>query len=183
MALVNLATQGDPEAFGQLYDQHLPKVYRFIAARVSSRHLAEDLTSETFTRALRSIGSFRWREVDFGAWLTTIARNLITDYYRSCQHRREVVATELPDQRLPDQPTHDESPEDRALMVGVHQMLATAFAGLPAEQRNCLRMRFVHGLSIVETAQELGRSPGAVKQLQLRAVRRLGRALPSDPGP
>ncbi|MGH3812171.1 MAG: sigma-70 family RNA polymerase sigma factor [Pseudonocardiaceae bacterium] len=182
VALVDLARDGDAEAFGQLYDHHVTKVYRYVAARVGSRPLAEDLTSETFTRALRSIATFRWQHTDFGAWLTTIARNLITDHYRSCRHRLEVVATELPDSQLPDNPSTDQdSPEDAVLASLRRELLVTAFGELPEEQQDCLRMRFVHQLSIAQTAHQLDRSPGAVKQLQLRAIRRLARSLPTDP--
>ncbi|MGH3423136.1 MAG: sigma-70 family RNA polymerase sigma factor, partial [Nocardioidaceae bacterium] len=91
-ALVDLACKGDAEAFGQLYDHYLPGVFRFVYYRVSSRTLAEDLTSETFTRALRSIGKFRWQGKDFGAWLTTIARNLVADHFKSSRQRLEIVA-------------------------------------------------------------------------------------------
>jgi RNA polymerase sigma-70 factor (ECF subfamily) len=83
IALVELARGGDAEAFGLLYDPYQPAVYRFLAYRLGSATLAEDLTSETFVRALRSISSFRWQGKDFGAWLMTIARNLATDHVKS----------------------------------------------------------------------------------------------------
>jgi len=175
MALVDLACAGDAEAFGQLYDHYLPGIYRFVYYRVGSRSLAEDLTSETFTRALRSVSRFQWQGKDFGAWLTTIARNLVTDHYRSSRSRLEIV-TDV----VPESPSTTANPEDEALGTLTSVALMDAVAGLPPEQRDCLLMRFVQGLSITQTATALGRSEGAVKQLQLRAVRKLARVLPRE---
>jgi RNA polymerase sigma-70 factor (ECF subfamily) len=173
VALVRLSQQGDAEAFGQLYDRYVDGVYRFCYHRVSSVSLAEDLTSETFFRALRGIGAFRWQGRDFGAWLTTIARNLVTDHYKSSRSRLETVSAELPE-------TGDlrPGPEDEALTHLTNAALGQALRRLPAEQRDCVVMRFLQGLSIAETAEVLVRSEGAVKQLQLRAVRNLAKWLP-----
>ena len=172
-ALVDLACGGDAEAFGQLYDHYLPGIFRFVYYRVSSRQLAEDITSEAFTRALRSIAKFRWQGKDFGAWLTTIARNLITDHFKSSRSRLEIVADEVPEtgRAAP-------SPEDELLKTITSSLLMEAVRSLPDEQRDCLLMRFVEGLSIAQTAAAMGRSDGAVKQLQLRAVRKLAREIP-----
>jgi len=79
--LVRRAQDGDADAFGSLYDRYAEGIYRFCYHRTTSVALAEDLTSETFFRALRAISTFRWQGRDFGAWLTTIARNLVTDHY------------------------------------------------------------------------------------------------------
>jgi len=81
IALVELARTGDKEAFGLLYDHYNTSVFRFLYYRTRSTSLAEDLTSETFFRALRSMNNFRWQGKDFGAWLMTIARNLATDHF------------------------------------------------------------------------------------------------------
>lgn len=174
-ALVDLACQGDAEAFGQLYDHYVAGVFKFVYARVNSRTLAEDLTSEAFTRALRSIGKFQWQGKDFGAWLTTIARNLVADHFKSSRHRLELVTDELEESQ-----DIDDSPEDEALASLTGELLLNAVRALPDEQRDCLLMRFVQGMSIAQTAQALGRSDGAIKQLQLRAVRRLARELPKE---
>lgn len=175
IALVELARGGDHAAFGKLYDHYAPSVHRFLYYRVGSVQLAEDLTSETFFRALRSMSSFRWQGKDFGAWLTTIARNLTIDHFKASRTRLE-------------QPTEDlgtldstaEGPESAVLSSLTNEALLAALQELPTEQRECLVMRFLQGLSIAETAEVLGRSPGAVKQLQLRGVRNLAKALPED---
>src|SRR6478609_5654109 len=95
--LVLRAKTGDADAFGTLYDRYLDLVYRYIYFRVGSHPLAEDLTSETFLRALRRIADFTWQGRDFGAWLVTIARNLITDHFKSGRYRLEVSTAEVID--------------------------------------------------------------------------------------
>jgi RNA polymerase sigma-70 factor (ECF subfamily) len=173
IALVELARGGDPEAFGQLYDHYHVSVYRFVYYRVGAVALAEDLTSETFFRALRSMGSFRWQGKDFGAWLMTIARNLTTDHFKAGRTRLEYTQEDMT--------PHDEAtegPESSVLASLTNQTLLAALTELPHEQQECLIMRFLQGLSIAETAKVLGRSDGAVKQLQLRAVRNLAKLMP-----
>jgi RNA polymerase sigma-70 factor (ECF subfamily) len=174
-ALVDRAQAGDSEAFGELYDEYSLAVYRYVYARVSSPALAEDLTSETFVRALRALGSFRWQGRDFGAWLVTIARNLITDHFKSGRVRLESPTDEIE--------THDsetQGPEVDVLTQATADVLRRCVAELPAEQRECLTMRFFAGMSIAETARALDKSEGAVKQLQLRAVRQLAKVVPKD---
>lgn len=174
-ALVDLARDGDAEAFGQLYDHYMRGVYRFVRARIGDAQLAEDLTAETFFRALRSIGGYTWQGRDFGAWLTTIARNLVADHYKSSRVRLELATEEIPEETrvVPDT-------AETALVGLTNEVLWRALSSLRADQQECLVMRFLQGLSIAETALALGRSEGAVKQLQLRAVRNLARTLPQE---
>jgi RNA polymerase sigma-70 factor, ECF subfamily len=173
VALVELARGGDAEAFGQLYDHYRTRVYRFVYYRVGSTALAEDLTSETFFRALRSMGSFQWQGKDFGAWLMTIARNLTTDHFKAGKTRLELATDDMT--------AHDgttDGPETHVLSSLTNHALLAALKELPHEQQECLIMRFLQGLSIAETALVLDRSPGAVKQLQLRGIRGLAKLLP-----
>jgi len=174
-ALVELARDGDAEAFGQLYDHYVSGVFRFIYYRVGSRQLAEDLTSETFVRGLKAIQRFTWQGKDFGAWLTTIARNLIADHFKSSRSRLEIVSDDIPEGRVPARST-----EEDVLALISNEMLFEAVNSLPPEQRDCILMRFIQGMSIAETAAALKRSEGAIKQLQLRAVRSLAKRVPSD---
>jgi len=171
-ALVDLARGGDTEAFGQLYDHYVTGVYRLAYYRLGSKQLAEDITAETFVRALRSISSFTWQGKDFGAWLTTIARNLITDHYKSSRQRLELVVDAVPERS-----DAGPGPEAEVLASLSSAHLMRAVQALPPEQRDCVLMRFMEGLSIAETAQVLDRSEGAIKQLQLRAVRNLAKSL------
>ena len=174
-ALVDLAREGDAEAFGQLYDHYVSGIFRFIYYRVGSQQLAEDLTSETFVRGLRAIQRFSWQGKDFGAWLTTIARNLVVDHFKSGRARLEIVSDDVPEG-----PQTAPSTEDDVMSLLSNEMLFAAVAQLPTEQRECVLMRFIQGLSIAQTAAALGRTEGAIKQLQLRAVRNLAKKMPED---
>jgi RNA polymerase sigma-70 factor, ECF subfamily len=173
IALVELARQGDADAFGLLYDHYHSSVYRFLFYRTRSTTLAEDLTSETFFRALRSMNNFRWQGKDFGAWLMTIARNLATDHFKAGRTRLELTTEDM---SLHDDAT--DGPEGAVIAGITNEILMRALTDLPAEQRDCLVMRFLQGMSIAETAAVLGRSDGAVKQLQLRGVRNLAKLMP-----
>jgi RNA polymerase sigma-70 factor, ECF subfamily len=173
IALVELARQGDADAFGLLYDHYQSSVYRFLFYRTRNGTLAEDLTSETFFRALRSMNNFRWQGKDFGAWLMTIARNLATDHFKAGRTRLELAKEDM---GLHDDAT--EGPEHAVLASLTNELLLKALTELPSEQKDCLIMRFLQGMSIAETAAVLGRSEGAVKQLQLRGVRNLAKLMP-----
>ncbi|WP_300681487.1 sigma-70 family RNA polymerase sigma factor [Nocardioides sp.] len=173
IALVELARRGDTDAFGLLYDHYNGAVYRFLYYRTRSQTLAEDLTSETFFRALRSMTGFRWQGKDFGAWLMTIARNLATDHFKAGRTRLEYTTEDM---GIHDDET--ESPEAEVLAGLTNEILMQALAKLPDEQRDCVVMRFLQGMSIAETATVLGRSEGAIKQLQLRGVRNLAKLMP-----
>ncbi len=116
---------------------------------------------------------FRWQGKDFGAWLMTIARNLATDHFKAGRTRLEMTTEDMG--------AHDDATEgpEAAVMVGLtNEMLLDALHRLPAEQRDCLAMRFLQGMSIAETAKVLGRTDGAIKQLQLRGVRHLAKLMP-----
>ncbi len=173
IALVELARKGDTDAFGLLYDHYSGAVYRFLYYRTRSQALAEDLTSETFFRALRSMTGFRWQGKDFGAWLMTIARNLATDHFKAGKTRLELTTEDMG--------LHDDAadgPETEVLAGLTNEILLQSLAKLPDEQRDCVVMRFLQGMSIAETAAVLGRSEGAIKQLQLRGVRNLAKLMP-----
>ncbi|PZS30059.1 MAG: RNA polymerase subunit sigma-24 [Pseudonocardiales bacterium] len=173
-AVVERAQAGDAEAFGELYDRYVDLVFRYIHFRVGSRPQAEDLTSETFTRALRRICSVTWQGRDFGAWLVTIARNLIADHYKSSRYRLEISTADMLDADRA-----EDGPEDDVLDAMTSATLLEAVKKLNAEQQECIVLRFLQGLSVAETAQAMGKNDGAIKALQYRAVRTLGRLLPS----
>ena len=175
MGLVQRAQAGDAEAFGELYDKYVDQVYRYIVYRVPSRQLAEDLTSETFLRALRRISSFTWQGRDVGAWFVTIARNLIADHYKSGRYRLELTTDDVTESgAAPVQA----GPEGEVLEAMQNKVLLEAVKQLGAEQQECVVLRFLQGLSVSETAQIMGKNDGAIKALQYRAIRTLGRLLP-----
>jgi RNA polymerase sigma-70 factor (TIGR02952 family) len=173
--LVLRARAGDAEAFGVLYDRYADLVYRFVYYRVGTHALAEDLTSETFLRALRRMSLFTWQGKDFGAWLVTIARNLVLDHFKSSRYRLEVCTGELLETDR-----WEEGPECAVLDSFTHRALFTAVRELGSEQRECVVLRFLHGLSVAETAEIMGKNTGAIKALQYRATRSLARLFPAD---
>ncbi|MFE9097798.1 ECF subfamily RNA polymerase sigma factor, BldN family [Streptomyces sp. NPDC007264] len=175
MDLVERAQAGEAEAFGRLYDQYSDTVYRYIYYRVGGRATAEDLTSETFLRALRRIGTFTWQGRDFGAWLVTIARNLVADHFKSSRFRLEVTTGEMLDAN-----EVERSPEDSVLESLSNAALLDAVRRLNPQQQECVTLRFLQGLSVAETARVMGKNEGAIKTLQYRAVRTLARLLPED---
>ncbi|MGW7521428.1 ECF subfamily RNA polymerase sigma factor, BldN family [Streptomyces sp. NPDC054796] len=175
MDLVERAQDGESEAFGRLYDQYSDTVYRYIYYRVGGRATAEDLTSETFLRALRRIGTFTWQGRDFGAWLVTIARNLVADHFKSSRFRLEVTTGEMLDAN-----EVERSPEDSVLESLSNAALLEAVRKLNPQQQECVTLRFLQGLSVAETARVMGKNEGAIKTLQYRAVRTLARLLPDD---
>jgi len=177
---VERAQAGDAEAFGELYDRYVDVVFRYVSYRVGSRQLAEDLTSETFLRALRRIGSFTWQGRDVGAWFVTIARNLVADHYKSSRYKLELTTDDVQvasggaaDRMV------EESPEHAVLEQMQNKVLLEAVKQLGSEQQECIALRFLQGLSVAETAAVMGKNEGAVKALQYRAVRALGRLLPA----
>ncbi len=171
-ALVTLAQRGDGEAFAEIYDHYVDGVYRYVFYRMGSHAVAEDLTSETFLRALRSLDSFSWQGRDIGAWFTTIARNLIADHTKSSRFRLEVPTADMRDADRADGDV-----EGEALRSLQNSELLVAMKQLKTEQQECLVLRFLQDLSVAETAEVMRRSEGAIKQLQLRAVRALAKIL------
>jgi RNA polymerase sigma-70 factor (ECF subfamily) len=177
MDIVRRAQSGDSQAFGELYDRYVDVVYRYIHYRVSSTALAEDLTSETFLRALRRITSYTWQGRDFGAWLVTIARNLIADHYKSGRYRMEVATSDLVEAGAD---RSEDGPEGEVLASLTNEVLLDAVKQLNSEQQECIALRFLQGMSVAETAQIMGKNEGAIKALQYRAVKSLSRLLPED---
>ncbi len=175
MTLVQRAQAGDAEAFGELYDRYVDQVYRYIVYRVATPQLAEDLTSETFLRALRRISSFTWQGRDVGAWFVTIARNLIADHYKSGRYRLELTTDDVAESGAAPVQV---GPEAEVLEAMQNKVLLEAVKQLNAEQQECIVLRFLQGLSVSETAQIMGKNDGAIKALQYRAIRTLGRLLP-----
>ena len=156
------AAQRDPTRFAELYEANFERVYAYVVRRVRDRHLAEDLTSEVFQAALANLARFEWRGAPFAAWLFRIAGNAIAD--RAKRAARE-HGTPSPEPGEDPEPTRERDLELARLYRQVRE--------LPADQRRVIEMRFTEDKSIREIAAQLGRSEGAVKQLQFRAVQSL----------
>lgn len=174
-ALVRRVQDGDGEAFGQLYDRYVNQVFRFIYYRVNDRALAEDFTSETFLRALRRIGTINYQGRDIGAWFMTIARNIVFDHAKSARFRLEVSTGDAIE---PGEP--EAGPETAVLAHLTNARLMAAVNRLNDEQKECIVLRFLQGLSVAETAAVMGKNDGAIKALQHRAVKRLATMVADD---
>jgi RNA polymerase sigma-70 factor (ECF subfamily) len=158
------AAQKDPSRFAGLYDANFGRVYAFVEGRVRNRAEAQDITSEVFHKALANLGSFEWRGAPFAAWLFRIAANAIAD--RSQRGARERDMSEAEDPPDIAQPPDIEKIEQRARLFRLVK-------SLPDGQRRVITLRFIEEKSIRQIARELGRSEGAVKQLQFRALENL----------
>ena len=183
-ALVALAQAGDAAAFGELYRRYSTTVYQFVLRRVGNPTVAEDLTSEAFTRALRGIRRFTWQGRDPISWFVTIASNLVRDHFRALQRHPEVVS----DVAVLRQERHDATrdtaleaePERAALNEVTGRALREAIGQLGPAQQECIRLRFFSGLSPQETAVRMGTTYRAVVSIQYRAVRALADVLPAS---
>jgi RNA polymerase sigma-70 factor (ECF subfamily) len=161
------AAQSDPAKFDALYELQFERVYAFVANRVRNRATAEDLTSEVFHRALANLPGYEWRGVPFAAWLLRIAANAIADQFKR-------AAREFPSPDDPPEPAADPDLQASELRAIEYRAQLFRLVGqLPEVQKQVVYERFVEQRSIGEIAQRLGKTPGAIKQLQLRAVQNL----------
>jgi RNA polymerase sigma-70 factor, ECF subfamily len=163
-SLVERAQAGDREALEELYLIHFDRIYSYLHLSVGNRHDAEDLTTQTFLRMLEAIGRFRWQAVPFSAWLFRIAHNLSIDHFRS---RRRVQSED----DLPEPPGQAESSAEEQAMDSIgHAGMLALIEQLSAEQRQVLTLKFLFGFANAEVAGILGKTEGAVKSLQHRAL-------------
>jgi RNA polymerase sigma-70 factor (ECF subfamily) len=161
-ALVEAAKQ-DPARFADLYDRHFDCVYAFIARRIRRREDVQDLTADVFHQALAGLGRFEWRGAPFAAWLLRIAANVVTDRGRRLAKQHSNAVSDIEEVRSAD------SLED----VEEQARLFRLVRALPTDQRSVILGRFVEARSIRDIAAQLGRTAGAVKQLQFRALKNL----------
>ena len=168
------AAQKDPSLFAELYEANFERVYAYIIRRVRERHIAEDLTSDVFHKALAHLPNFDWRGIPFGAWLLRIASNVVTDQWR--RSAKEVLVDDPPEVSV------EASAEVNLEETDHRARLFRMVDQLPAEQRRVIGMRFAEGKSIREIATEIGKTEGAVKQLQYRGLEALRAELETKPG-
>ncbi|HEV8601756.1 MAG TPA: sigma-70 family RNA polymerase sigma factor [Gaiellaceae bacterium] len=166
--LVQRAQSGDREALEELYLLHFDRIYSYLHLSVGNRHDAEDLTTQTFLKMLEAIGRFRWQAVPFSAWLFRIAHNLAMDHFRAS--RRVQAEEEVPEPR-----GAELSAEEQAIDSLGRTGMLELIERLSAEQRQVLTLKFLFGFGNAEVATVLGKTEGAVKSLQHRALGSLQR--------
>jgi RNA polymerase sigma-70 factor (ECF subfamily) len=169
--LVERAQQGDRAALEELYLAHFDRIYSYLHLSVGNRHDAEDLTNQTFVKMLESIERFQWRTVPISAWLFRIAHNLAMDHFRA--GRRWQPEEEPPEPR----DSAERSAEEAALHSIGRKSMLEMIEDLSPDQQQVLTLKFVFGFANAEVAAILGKTEGAVKSLQHRALRSLQRQL------
>ncbi len=163
-ALVARGQKGDREALEELYLIHFDRIYSYLHVSVGNRHDAEDLTTQTFLKMLEKIGSFRWRSAPFSAWLFRIAHNLAMDHFRSRRRWQ-------PEEEVPEPPGSEEpSAELEAMQTIGRESMLHLIEKLSPEQQQVLTLKFVFNFPNAEVAAILGKSEGAIKSLQHRAL-------------
>ena len=162
--LVERGQQGDRDALEELYLIHFDRIYSYLHMSVGNRHDAEDLTTQTFLKMLESIGKFRFRAAPFSAWLFRIAHNLAMDHFRAARRWQ-------PEEDVPEPIGSEElSAEDEAMHSIGRQSMLELIDELSPEQRQVLTLKFVFNFGNSEVATILGKTEGAVKSLQHRAL-------------
>ncbi|MFC1870962.1 RNA polymerase sigma factor [Chloroflexota bacterium] len=164
--LVERAVSGDADAFGRLYDMHVDRVYRHVYYRVGSTQDAEDMTQQVFLRAWQAIHRYKKTTSPFLAWLIKISHNLVVDFYRSKKDKAyldfEIAADGL-----------NSSPERLAEVNSDQNRLRKVILQLPGEQQQVILMNFIEGFSYAEIVSTLGKSEGAIRVIQHRALKKM----------
>jgi RNA polymerase sigma-70 factor, ECF subfamily len=162
--LVELAKQ-DKEAFGELYERYVTKIYNYVYYRTGNHHDAEDLTARVFFRAMAHIENYTERGVPFQAWLYRIAHNLVANWHRDKGRRKIIPLDDFVATRL-----RSEAPENQAEDKEERQQLLDCIHRLPEERQQLLTLKFVERLSNAEIGEIMDRTEGAVKSLYHRTL-------------
>ena len=169
--LVLQAQAGNSQAFGQLYDAYMERIYRFVYFRVEDQQTAEDITSQVFLKAWSNLDRFQFSRTPYLAWLYTIAHNAVIDHYRTRK-----VTTALDDVQL-SQPDHSEVVENDIDLTTEMRSVKSALQTLTDDQQKVLTLKFIEGMSNNEIARQLGKREGAIRALQMRGLQALAKQL------
>ena len=173
-ALVEQAQKGDRAALEELYLIHFDRIYSYLHVSVGNRHDAEDLTTQTFLKMLEAIGKFRWQSAPFSAWLFRIAHNLAMDHFRANKRWQ-------PEEEVPEPPGETEPSAELAAFQSIgRQSMLELIENLSQEQKQVLTLKFVFNLPNADVAMILGKSEGAIKSLQHRALVSLQKQISPD---
>ena len=170
--------QKSPDAFARLYDHYYPKIFGYVLRRSANLEAAQDITSETFLKALGKLWQFRWRSVSFSSWLYKIATNETNQYFRRAEYRKSLSLEELQAQGFEPISPHD--PESELIQaqeeLKQHQdflEIQAKIVQLPAKYQEVITLRFFEKKQIKEIAEILGKREGTIKSLLHRAVEKL----------
>jgi RNA polymerase sigma-70 factor (ECF subfamily) len=170
-ALVERAQGGDRGALEELYLLHFDRIYSYLHVSVGNKHDAEDLTTQTFLKMLESIGRFRWQSAPFSAWLFRIAHNLAMDHFRASRRWQ-------PEEDVPEPPPDESTSAEMGALQSIGQKsMMELIEDLSPEQQQVLTLKFVFNFANGEVATILGKTEGAIKSLQHRALASLQKQL------
>jgi RNA polymerase sigma-70 factor (ECF subfamily) len=170
-ALISAAQHGDEQAVGRLYDAYVDHIHRYLFYRVHDAQVAEDLTADVFLRMVEGLPGYQDRCLPFLAWLYRIAQARLVDYYRRAKRAGEQQDFQSADLRI------EEDFDSDLLATYQHQKLHDALNTLTADQQQVIVLRFIEAYDLQKTAEAMGKTVGAVKVMQHRALQALGRAL------
>jgi RNA polymerase sigma-70 factor (ECF subfamily) len=170
--------QKHPDAFAELYDVYYPKIFGYILRRTANLEAAQDITSETFFKALKKLWQFRWRNISFSSWLYKIATNEVNQYFRKAEYKKSTSLEKLQEQGFEPVSPHD--PENE-LMEAQEELkqhqdfleIQEKIARLPARYQEVITLRFFEQKQITEIAEILGKKEGTIKSLLHRALEKL----------
>jgi len=170
--------QKAPDAFAKLYDQYYPKIFGYILRRTANLEAAQDITSETFLKALKKLWQFQWRNISFSPWLYKIATNEVNQYFRKAEYKKSVSLEELQEQGFELISSHDPESEliEAQEKLKQHQdflEIQKKIVRLPAKYQEVVTLRFFEKKQINEIATILGKKEGTIKSLLHRAVEKL----------
>jgi RNA polymerase sigma-70 factor (ECF subfamily) len=172
-ALVERAQAGERSALEELYLLHFDRIYSYLHVSVGNKHDAEDLTTQTFLKMLESIGRFRWQSAPFSAWLFRIAHNLAMDHFRAARRWQ-------PEEEVPEPPADESTSAEMGALEAIgRKSMLELIEDLSPEQQQVLTLKFVFNFSNGEVATILGKTEGAIKSLQHRALASLQKQLES----
>ena len=170
--------QKDPEAFAKLYDQYYPKIFGYALRRTANLEVAQDITSETFFKALKKLWQFRWRNVSFSSWLYKIATNEVSQFFRKAEYKKSLSLEELLEQGF--EPISPYDPESELIeaqeKLKQHQdflEIQEKIVRLPVKYQEVIALRFFEKKQINEIAEILGKKEGTIKSLLHRALEKL----------
>lgn len=167
---VESAKKGDAEAFGKLYDKYLPAIYRYVFLKISHKQEAEDITHHVFLNAWQNMRSYKFQGFPFSSWLYRIAHNAVVDHYRTQKSHISMESLEIVSEEPQAENVLLDTKLDQAFDL---QLVKTALSKLGHEEQNVLIMKFVNELSNKEISTTLGKSEGAVRVVQHRALKKL----------
>jgi RNA polymerase sigma-70 factor (ECF subfamily) len=168
--LIKRAREGDADAVAELYYRHAPAIFRYLYFRVSDQAAAEDIMGEVFLEMVRAVRRYTDRGAPFAAWLFQIAHSRLVDHHRHASRREVEVLSELITDHAP-------GPEMEVAQLAEARRLADALKELTDDQKTVIQLRFVEGYSLNEAARIMGKTIGAVKAMQHRALQNLARKM------